>query len=34
MALDIPIGAPIIVANDAIYILLLVTDKTISDLSK
>ena len=34
LALAIPTGAPITVANDAIEILPLVTDKTIKDLSK
>ena len=33
-ALLIPTGAPIAVANDAIEILPVVTDKTINDLSK
>ena len=34
LALIIPTGAPIAVANDAIEMLLVATDKTISDLSK
>ena len=34
VALSIPIGAPITVVNEAIEMLLLVTDKTIKDLSK
>ena len=34
LALVIPTGAPITVANDAIEILPVVTDKTINDLSK
>ena len=34
LALAIPTGAPITVANDATEILPLVTDKTIKDLSK
>ena len=34
LALIIPTGAPITVANDAIEILTVVTDKTINDLSK
>ena len=33
-ALTIPTGAPITVANDAIEMLPVVTDKTINDLSK
>ena len=33
-AFAIPTGAPIIVSNDAIEMLLVVTDKTINDLSK
>ena len=33
LALTIPRGAPITVANDAIEILPVVTDKTINDLS-
>ena len=33
LALAIPIGAPITVANDAMEMLPLVTDKTIKDLS-
>ena len=34
LALVIPIGAPVTVANDAIEILSVITDKTINDLSK
>ena len=34
LALIIPTGAPITVANDAIEMLPVVTDKTIDDLSK
>ena len=34
LALAIPTGAPIIVGNDAIEMLPVVTDKTINDLSK
>ena len=34
LALTIPTDAPIAVANDAIEILPVVTDKTINDLSK
>ena len=34
LALTIPTGAPITVANDAIEMLPVVTDKTINDLSK
>ena len=34
LALTIPTGAPITVANDAIEMLPVVIDKTISDLSK
>ena len=34
LALAIPTGVPITIANDAIEILLLVADKTIKDLSK
>ena len=34
LALIIPIGFPITVANDAVEILPVVTDKTINDLSK
>ena len=34
LALIIPTGAPITVANDAIETLPVVTDKTINDLSK
>ena len=34
LALAVPTGAPITVANDAIGMLPLVTDKTIEDLSK
>ena len=34
LALIIPTGAPITVANDAIEMLPVVTDKTINDLSK
>ena len=34
LALAIPTGAPITVANDAIEMLPVVTDKTINDLSK
>ena len=34
LALTIPAGAPITVSNDAIEMLLVVTDKTINDLSK
>ena len=34
LALAIPTGAPITVANDAIEILPVITDKTINDLSK
>ena len=34
LALTIPTGTPITVANDAIEILPFVTDKTINDLSK
>ena len=34
LALVIPTGAPMTVANDAIEMLLVVTDKTITDLSK
>ena len=34
LTLTIPTGAPITVANDAIELLLVVTDKTINDLSK
>ena len=34
LALAIPTGAPITVANDAIEMLSLVIDKTINDLSK
>ena len=34
LTLTIPAGAPITVANDAIELLLVVTDKTINDLSK
>ena len=34
LALIIPTGAPITVANDAIEMLLVATDKTINDLSK
>ena len=34
LALTIPTGASITVANDAIDTLLVVTDKTINDLSK
>ena len=34
LALTIPTGAPIIVANDAIETLSVVIDKTINDLSK
>ena len=34
LAVPIPTGAPITVANDAIEILPVITDKTINDLSK
>ena len=34
LALMIPMGAPITVANDAIEMVLVATDKTINDLSK
>ena len=34
LALTIPTGAPMAVANDAIQMLLVATDKTINDLSK
>ena len=34
LELTIPTGAPITVANDAIKMLPIVTDKTINDLSK
>ena len=34
LALIVPTGAPITVANDAIEMLSVVTDKTINDLSK
>ena len=34
LALTIPTGAPITVANDAIKMLPVVTDKTINDFSK
>ena len=34
LALTIPTGAPIIVANDAIEMLLVVINKTVNDLSK
>ena len=34
LAIAIPTGAPVTVANDAIETLLLVADKTIKDLSK
>ena len=34
LALTIPTGAPMAVANDAIQMLPVVTDKTINDLSK
>ena len=34
LALTIPTGAPIVVANDATEMLPVVTDKTINDLSK
>ena len=34
LVLTIPTGAPITVANDAIEMLPVVTDKTINDLSK
>ena len=34
LALIVPTGAPITVANDAIEMLPVVTDKTINDLSK
>ena len=34
LAITIPTGAPIIVANDAIEMVPVVTDKTINDLSK
>ena len=34
LALIIPTGAPTTVANDAIEMLLIVTDNTINDLSK
>ena len=34
LALAIPTGAPITVANDAIEMLPAITDKTINDLSK
>ena len=34
LALSIPTGAPITVANDAVEMLPVVTDKTIDDLSK
>ena len=33
LALTTPTGAPITVANDAVEMILVVTDKTISDLS-
>ena len=34
LALTIPTGAPMAVANDAVQMLLVATDKTINDLSK